>query len=77
MKTLLLILNFGPLLATGVALMACSCFNITAAEAPPQDTSAALQRLQDQLDQQTKRIDRLYRVLGPHLEELEERAAEV
>jgi WD40 repeat protein len=44
---------------------------------PPQDTPAALGRLQEQLDQQTKRIDRLYKAIGPHLAELEERAAKV
>ena len=33
--------------------------------------------MQDLLDQQTKRVDRLYRAIGPHLEEMEERAAEV
>ena len=44
---------------------------------PSQDTTAVLQRLQEQLEQQTKRIDRLYKAIGPHLAELEERAAEV
>jgi hypothetical protein len=48
-----------------------------AAETAPPDSSAALQKLQEQLDQQTKRIDRLYRAFGPQLEELEERAAEL
>jgi WD40 repeat protein len=43
----------------------------------PQEPSSALLRLQDQLDQQTKRIDRLCKAIGPHLAELEERAAEV
>jgi WD40 repeat protein len=42
---------------------------------PPRDTSATLQRLQEQLDQQTKRLDRLYKAIGPQLAELEERAA--
>ena len=41
------------------------------------DLSAAVQRLQGQLDEQTKRIDRLYNALGPHLAKLEERAAAV
>src|ERR1051326_8128366 len=40
---------------------------------PPQ-FSTRLQ-LQSQLDEQTKRIDRLYKAIGPHLAELEERAA--
>jgi len=38
--------------------------------------SPSLSQLQEQLDAQTKRIDRLYRALGPQLAELEERAAE-
>jgi WD40 repeat protein len=58
-------------------LAVCTGFIVAAAETPPPDTSASLLRLQEQLDQQTKRIDRLYNALGAHLEELEERAAEV
>jgi WD40 repeat protein len=42
---------------------------------PPENVPASIQRLQDQLEAQTKRLDRLYRLLGPSLEELEERAA--
>lgn len=71
------ILNLRPLLAASVLLAACTGFTIVAVESPPQDSSSALLRLQEQLDQQTKRIDRLYRAIGSHLEELEERAAEV
>jgi len=44
---------------------------------PPQDAAAAVLQLQEQLDQQTKRIDRLYSALGPQLAEMEERAAEL
>lgn len=76
MKTPLHILNIHPLLAAGIVLGGCTGFTIVAAETPPQDTSAVLLRLQKQLDQQTERIDRLYRALGPQLEELEVRAAE-
>ena len=76
MKIPLRILNLRPLLAR-VVLVACTGFTVAAAEAPAQDNASTPQRLQDQLDQQTKRIDRLYRALGPHLEELEVRAAEV
>jgi hypothetical protein len=68
----------GALLASFVALAI--SFGITAAaaeESPAQDTSAALQRLERQLDEQTKRIDRIYRLIGPNLAELEERAAEL
>lgn len=69
MRRLLRILIQSPLLTTGVVVVVCICIAAAAAEGPPQDTPAALQRLQNQLDQQTKRIDRLYRALGPHLEE--------
>jgi WD40 repeat protein len=75
MKTPLLILNLRNLLAAGAVLSAGTGFTIVAAEAPPKDSSAALLRLQDQLDRQTKRIDRLYNAIGPQLAELEERAA--
>lgn len=77
MKTPLHSLNLHPLLAVVVVLAACVGFTVPGAEPPPQDATAVLQRLQDQLDQQTRRIDRLYNALGPHLAELEERAAEV
>ena len=75
MKTLLHILNRCNLPATCLTLAASTCFAIAAGTQPPQDTSATLQRLQEQLDQQTKRVDRLYRALGPQLAEMEERAA--
>jgi WD40 repeat protein len=77
MKTLLRILDLRLLLAACLTLVACARFAAAAAEASPQEASSALLRLQDQLDQQTKRIDHLYKALGPHLAELEERAAEV
>ena len=77
MKTSLYILNFRPLLAASFVLAACTGFSLLAAEATPQDNSGALLQLQDQLDQQTKRLDRLYKAIGPHLAELEERAATV
>ncbi len=77
MKTPLYILNLRFLLASGIALAACLDFTVAAAETPPQEPSSALLRLQDLVDQQTKRIDRLYKALGPHLEEMEQRAAEV
>lgn len=76
MQTPSRLLALRSLLAAAVALAACACFAVAAAEAPSQSTPAALLRLQDQLDQQTRRIDRLYRALGPHLEEMETRAAE-
>jgi WD40 repeat protein len=77
MKTRLHPINRRYLVTVCLMLAAATCFTLAAAEAPPQDTSAALLRLQDLLEQQTKRIDRLYRAMGPHLEELEARAAEV
>ena len=77
MKTPLRILNLHSLLTASVVLAACPGFTLLATEAPLPDTASALLRLQQQLDQQTKRIDRLYRAMGPHLEEPEARAAEV
>ncbi|HOY59858.1 MAG TPA: hypothetical protein PK640_17210 [Verrucomicrobiota bacterium] len=77
MKAQLAILNRRHWLATAILLAASTGFLVTAAEVPPQANAAALQRLQEQLDQQTKRIDRLYKAIGPHLAELEERAAEI
>lgn len=77
MKTTLRILDLRLLLAVCLTLAACTCIATAAAESPATDNSSALLRLQDLLDQQTKRIDRLYNALGPHLAELEERAAEV
>ena len=74
MKTLLHILNLRNLPAACLTLAASICFAAAGAP-PPQDSSATLQRLQEQLDQQTKRVDRLYRALGPQLAEMEERAA--
>ncbi len=43
---------------------------LAATEASTPDAPAAVQRLQDQVDQQTKRLDRLYRALGPLLDEM-------
>lgn len=74
---MLRILDLRLLLAACLTLAACTCIATAAAESPAPDNSSALLRLQDLLDQQTKRIDRLYNALGPHLAELEERAAEV
>jgi len=75
MKTLLHILSLRNLPATCLTLAASISFAVAAGAPPSQETSATLQRLQEQLDQQTKRVDRLYRAIGPHLQELEERAA--
>jgi WD40 repeat protein len=52
-----------------------SVTSIRGAVAPsPENLSAALRNVQETLEQQTKRIDRLYTLLGPHLEELEAQA---
>jgi|CZKM01.1.fsa_nt_gi WD40 repeat protein len=75
MKTLLHVLNRRNLPAACLTLAASICFAVGAGAPLPPDPSATLQRLQDQLDQQTKRVDRLYRALGPQLEGMEERAA--
>ena len=76
MQTPLRILNLRSLLTASVVLAACPGCTLLAAEAPLPDTASALLRLQQQLDHQTKRIDRLYRALGPQLEEMEQQAAE-
>ena len=47
------------------------------ADASPRDVDSSLHQLQDRLDEQTRRVDRLYRLLGPHLEEMEQEAARV
>jgi len=76
MKCTLLNLKRRCLLPAFLALLAGAGCAAAAQEAVPQDTSSTLKRLQEQLDEQTKRIDRLYRALGPQLAELEEHAAE-
>lgn len=43
----------------------------------PNETYVALQSVQSRLDEQTKRLDRLYRVLGPFMESLERQGAEI
>jgi len=77
MKAPLSILRLRPLLTACLLLAAGPGFTVAAAEASPQEPSSALLRLQDLLDQQTKRIDRLYNAIGSQLAELEERAAAV
>jgi len=73
MKTPIHTFILRALLAACITLVACT--RVAAADASPQEPSSALLRLQDQLDQQSKRIDRLYRALGPQLEEMEQQAA--
>jgi WD40 repeat protein len=55
-------------LAAGLAL------RLAAAE--PAETPAEVKRLREALEEQTRRVDRLYRALGPHLADLEARAEE-
>jgi hypothetical protein len=75
MKKALQIINLLGLPAVAL-FAACTCFAAAATHDSPQEPPSALLRLQEQLDQQTKRIDRLYRALGPQLEEMEQQAAE-
>src|SRR5262245_29838608 len=54
--------------------------NATAAEiAPtngiPMNIAEELRRFREEIEEQGRRIDRLYRALGPHMKELEARAA--
>ena len=48
---------------------------VTANNPAPADGASVLVRLQNDFEAQTKRIDLLYRVTGPLLDELEKRAA--
>jgi hypothetical protein len=72
MKTTISVCELSRLIAACAALAAGTWTIAAATNVAPQDVSAALQR---QLQEQTKRIDRLYRAIGPQLSELEERAA--
>ena len=47
----------------------------TTTNATTENLGRTLQQMHDLLDQQTKRLDRLCRVLEPHLEEMEEQTA--
>lgn len=76
MKWILRIFDCRCLLQLSFTLLVCASYAVSAAEAIPQDNSDTLKRLQEQLDEQAKRIDRLYRAIGPHLADLEERAAQ-
>lgn len=62
------------IIAACATLLAPTSLRAAATNTPPQ-LSTILQGLQGQLDEQTKRIDRLYKAIGPQLAELEERAA--
>ncbi|MEI6077827.1 MAG: hypothetical protein WCS94_19755 [Verrucomicrobiota bacterium] len=57
-------------------MLALPCLAGTAAAGNPNSREELLQ-LRDQLAEQTRRIDRLYRALGPHLEDMEAQAADV
>jgi WD40 repeat protein len=57
-------------------LIAAGCVSQNTSK-PPLKVSPAPIGVREQLDEQAARIDRLYRALGPHLAELEERAAEL
>lgn len=66
--------------AVTLAMIALSPAGCPAAEEKNKssaDTSPEVRQLRQQLTEQTKRIDRLYDALGPQLQEMEERAAEL
>ena len=63
--------------AVGFVLVLSGVLALAATNPPTTDTAATLLRLQEQLDQQTQRLDRLYAALGPELDELEKRAAAI
>ena len=62
--------------AVGFTLVLSGVLALAATNPPTTDTAATLLRLQEQLNQQNQRIDRLYAAPGPELDELEKRAAE-
>jgi len=75
MKTMKQTISIPCWLAVNLLLVALANRGAAETNSAAVDPSSLLQRLQAELDQQTKRIDRLYRAIGPHLEELEEQAA--
>jgi hypothetical protein len=75
MKTRISVSTFWRVMLPCAVLSAATRPATGATNPPPQEVSAALKQIQAQLDEQTKRIDRLYRAIGPHLADLEERAA--
>src|SRR5690349_8157157 len=74
MKTRISIYASCGIIAACATLLAPTLLRAAVTNIPPQ-LSTILQGLQSQLDEQTKRIDRLYKAMGPQLTELEERAA--
>ena len=58
-------------------LLAVNLANADSTNKLSSNIPADLQRIQDQLEEQTRRIDRLYKALGPQLADFEERAAEL
>jgi hypothetical protein len=60
-----------------IALSPAGCATAEEKTNLPSDTASEVRLLREQLTEQTKRIDRLYDALGPQLQEMEERAAEL
>ena len=77
MKMKMSVSQFWRLIQLGTALAVPMALAAATTNPPPQELSAALWRLQEQLNEQTRRLDRLYKAIGPHLAELEEQAAAV
>jgi WD40 repeat protein len=66
-----------PILAGLMLLMLSPCALAQSPATQPAPSLSEIQRLNERLDEQTRRIDRLYRAVGPMLEQLEQQAAEL
>ena len=65
----------GAAITALLTFVTAAAFGDVGQPALPETNTAEIQQLRDRLDQQTRRIDRLYDALGPQLTEMEERAA--
>src|SRR5215471_5284690 len=77
MKTRISISTFRRVSLAYATLLAVNLASADSTNKLSSDIPAALQRIQDQLEEQTRRIDRLYKALGLQLADFEERAAEL
>jgi len=62
---------------TGFLKSASAATNDTSSNPLPANVAVELRRLREELDVQTRRLDRLFQALSPHLQELEAQAAKL
>ena len=74
MKNKFSTLSLRQLCVCALALWGIGSLSTAETNPPPVEVSAALTRMQDQINEQTRRIDRLFRMIGPEMEEMEKRA---